>query len=201
MKISLLLILLSMPFFPSPVNAQIKCLSGDCSNGTGKAEYFEKGQFIGIFEGVFKSGNLKKGNFSFGDGVSYYGEWHENNFHGFGIQSFTDGNLIAGRWHKGMLSDSIENASVLSILKNNISIPQICEEGDCYQSISKSVDFNGNLVELKNSDNLSENDFEFSYRKNKIAKDFIFVEAVFKGEKSDPELIAKKINEFNKTRI
>ena len=63
-----------------------------------------------------------------------------------------------------------------------------------------AVDFNGNLVELKNSDNLSENDFEFSYRKNKIAKDFIFVEAVFKGEKSDSELIAKKINEFNQKR-
>lgn len=63
-----------------------------------------------------------------------------------------------------------------------------------------AVDFNGNLVELKNSDNLSENDFEFSYRKNKIAKDFIFVEAVFKGEKSDSELIVKKISEFNKKR-
>jgi hypothetical protein len=152
MKISLLLILLSMPFFLRPANAQMKCLNGDCSNGTGKAEYIEKGLFIGNFEGVFKDGNLKKGNFSFSDGTSYYGEWHENNFHGFGIQSFSDGNLIAGRWHKGMLSDSIENASVLSILKNNISIPQICEDGDCYQSISKAIDFNGNFYsgEFKN---------------------------------------------------
>lgn len=152
MKIPLVLILLSMSFFSRQGNAQIKCLSGDCAHGAGKAEYFENGLIIGVFEGVFKGGNLRKGSFSFSDGTSYYGEWHENNFHGFGIQSFSDGNIIAGRWHKGILSDSIENASVLSILKNNISIPQICEEGDCYQSISKSIDFNGNFYsgEFKN---------------------------------------------------
>ena len=77
-----------------------------------------------------------------------------------------------------------------------------CYGSDVSQTLisSTAVDFNGNLVELKNSDNLSENDFEFSYRKNKIAKDFIFVEALFKGEKSDSELIAKKINEFNQKR-
>jgi len=77
-----------------------------------------------------------------------------------------------------------------------------CYGSDVSQTLisATAVDFNGNLVELKNSDILSENDFEFSYRKNKIAKDFIFVEALFKGEKSDSELIAKKINEFNQKR-
>lgn len=66
---------------------------------------------------------------------------------------------------------------------------------------AKAVDFDGNLIEISNSneDGLGGN-FGFSYRGNKIAKNFIFVEAIFKGTNSESEIIAEKINEFNKNR-
>lgn len=56
-----------------------------------------------------------------------------------------------------------------------------------------ALDFEGNLIELKNSD------FGFYYRGNKITKmqNLIFVEATFKGTKSTPEAVATKIAEFN----
>lgn len=77
----------------------------------------------------------------------------------------------------------------------------IAMNGGCYGSdISKilisatALDYQGNLHQLKNSD------FNFYYRGNKIASDFIFVSAVFKGQKSTVEEVAKKIEEFNKQR-
>ncbi|MBU6339329.1 MAG: UDP-N-acetylmuramate dehydrogenase [Rickettsiales bacterium] len=71
-----------------------------------------------------------------------------------------------------------------------------CYDSDVSQTLisAKALDFKGNLVELKRSD------FEFSYRENKIAKNFIFVEATFKGTKSTSEIVAEKINEFNSRR-
>jgi UDP-N-acetylmuramate dehydrogenase len=59
---------------------------------------------------------------------------------------------------------------------------------------AKAVDFDGNLVELKNSD------FDFFYRGNKIAKNFIFVEATLRGAKSSSQEIAQKISELNLQR-
>jgi len=77
----------------------------------------------------------------------------------------------------------------------------IAMNGGCYGSdvsqilISATViDFDGNLIELKNSD------FGFFYRGNKISKNFIFVEAVLKGEKSTAEIVSQKISELNKQR-
>jgi len=57
-----------------------------------------------------------------------------------------------------------------------------------------ALDLSGNLLELKNAD------CGFSYRENKIAKDFIFVEACFKAEKSSFDEVAKKISECNLQR-
>lgn len=57
-----------------------------------------------------------------------------------------------------------------------------------------ALDYEGNLVELKNSD------FGFFYRGNKISKKFIFVEGVFKAEKSTSEVVSKKIAELNSQR-
>jgi UDP-N-acetylmuramate dehydrogenase len=59
---------------------------------------------------------------------------------------------------------------------------------------AKAIDFSGNLIELKNSD------FGFYYRGNKISKNFIFVEAVFKAVKSSSDAVAKKIAELNSQR-
>jgi len=77
----------------------------------------------------------------------------------------------------------------------------IAMNGGCYGSdmsqilISvKALDFDGNLIELKNSD------FGFYYRGNKISKNFIFVEALLKGEKSTAEIVSKKITELNQQR-
>lgn len=77
-----------------------------------------------------------------------------------------------------------------------------CYDSDISQTLvsAKAVDFEGNLVELKNISEEKKSDFEFSYRENKIAKNFIFVEATFKGAKSTSEIVAKKINEFNLRR-
>jgi UDP-N-acetylmuramate dehydrogenase len=77
----------------------------------------------------------------------------------------------------------------------------IAMNGGCYGSdmsqiliSAKALDFDGNLIELKNSD------FGFYYRGNKISKNFIFVEALLKGEKSTTEIISKKITELNQQR-
>jgi UDP-N-acetylmuramate dehydrogenase len=77
----------------------------------------------------------------------------------------------------------------------------IAMNGGCYGSdmsqiliSAKALDFDGNLVELKNSD------FGFYYRGNKISKNFIFVEALLKGEKSTAEIVSKKITELNQQR-
>jgi len=77
----------------------------------------------------------------------------------------------------------------------------IAMNGGCYGSdmsqiliSAKALDFDGNLIELKNSD------FGFYYRGNKISKNFIFVEAILKGEKSTAENVSKKIAELNQQR-
>ena len=77
----------------------------------------------------------------------------------------------------------------------------IAMNGGCYGSdmsqiliSAKALDFDGNLIELKNSD------FGFYYRGNKISKNFIFVEAALKGEKSTAENVSKKITELNQQR-
>lgn len=77
----------------------------------------------------------------------------------------------------------------------------IAMNGGCYGSdvattlvSAKAIDFEGNLVELINSD------FGFFYRGNKIAKKFIFVEGLFQCEKENPEIVAKRISDFSEQR-
>jgi UDP-N-acetylmuramate dehydrogenase len=77
----------------------------------------------------------------------------------------------------------------------------IAMNGGCYGSDMSQVlvsvaalDFEGNLHEIKNLD------FGFFYRGNKISKNFIFVEALLKGQKSKVELVAAKISELNQQR-
>lgn len=71
-----------------------------------------------------------------------------------------------------------------------------CYGSDVAQTLisAKALDFDGNLIELKNSD------FEFFYRGSKIAKNFIFVEGTFKLARSSVEEVAKKITELNLQR-
>ncbi len=95
---------------------------------------------------------------------------------------------------------ALTNLEFLSGIPGSIG-GAIAMNGGCYGSdisqilvSAKAVDYDGNIVELKNSD------FEFYYRGNKIAQKYIFVEAVFKGEKSTSEIVAKKIEEFTQQR-
>lgn len=71
-----------------------------------------------------------------------------------------------------------------------------CYDGDVAQFLLNVValDWSGNLVELQNED------FNFSYRTNKIAQDFIFVEARFAVVKSNSHDVGLKISQFNKKR-
>jgi len=75
-----------------------------------------------------------------------------------------------------------------------------CYGSDISQTLisATALDFSGNLIELKNS--AKGGDFGFFYRGNKISKDFIFVEGVFKTVKSTIDAISEKIAELNQQR-
>ena len=71
----------------------------------------------------------------------------------------------------------------------------------CYGSeiadylISATVmDYQGQIFEIKNKD------FNFSYRKNPLAQDFLILEAMFHVKHSDSTTVASKIAQFNKSR-
>ncbi|MDA0901975.1 MAG: UDP-N-acetylmuramate dehydrogenase [Proteobacteria bacterium] len=71
-----------------------------------------------------------------------------------------------------------------------------CHGGDISGILisAKAVDFAGNVIELKNED------FGFKYRGTAIRKDIIFIEATFRGEISDVQIVAQKIEELTKKR-
>jgi len=71
-----------------------------------------------------------------------------------------------------------------------------CYGGDTAQRLisARALDFSGNIFELKNSD------FGFFYRGSKISKNFIFIDASFKLDKSSSEEVGKKILELSKQR-
>ena len=58
------------------------------------------------------------------------------------------------------------------------------------------LDMSGNISVIENKND----NFGFSYRQNKIAKDFIFVEGTFKTSPSTAQEVAAKIEEFNQNR-
>ncbi len=135
-------------FFIVPIQAQFKCLSGDCNNGLGKGTYIISGQEIGLFEGSFKDGNFEKGKLIFAKGGSYEGEWKNNIVEGYGIRQMADGTIQAGRWEKGRLSEPMTAQKVLSLLQTRSAAANKetinCEQGDCKNGYGKSVDNKGN---------------------------------------------------------
>src|SRR6187402_1713503 len=102
MRNSLLIILIIA--LCCPLQAQFKCLSGDCINGNGKGTYSLGGQEIGLYEGSFKEGKFEKGKFTYTKGGFYEGEWKDNFVQGYGIRHQTDGTILSGRWEKGRLA-------------------------------------------------------------------------------------------------
>jgi UDP-N-acetylmuramate dehydrogenase len=71
-----------------------------------------------------------------------------------------------------------------------------CYDNDVAKTLIsvKAIDYQGNLVEIKNKD------LAFSYRKNGLAEKFIFVEGKFGCEKSLFAEVDQKIKELNKKR-
>jgi UDP-N-acetylmuramate dehydrogenase len=71
-----------------------------------------------------------------------------------------------------------------------------CYGNDISQTLisALALDYQGNIHELKNSD------FNFYYRGNKISKNFIFVEGLFKAEESTVETVSNKIADCNLKR-
>ncbi len=71
-----------------------------------------------------------------------------------------------------------------------------CYGGDISLSLisAKVINFQGELVDIKNED------FNFSYRSNKLAKDFLILEGKFKVKKSTIKEVGVKIAQFNKNR-
>ncbi len=75
-----------------------------------------------------------------------------------------------------------------------------CYDGDVASALvsATAIDFDGNILQLKNED------FGFKYRGhsllNSLAKNLIFIEGVFKVENATPEIVGKKIAEFNQKR-
>ncbi len=59
---------------------------------------------------------------------------------------------------------------------------------------AKAVDGSGNIIELKNSD------FGFTYRKNSLPANLIFVEATLKGRKENKEDILARMKNISETR-
>ncbi len=71
-----------------------------------------------------------------------------------------------------------------------------CYDGDISQNLisAKVIDFAGEVMEIKNED------FGFSYRSNKLAKNFFILEGKFRVQKGISQEIGAKIAIFNKKR-
>ncbi|MFZ9180920.1 MAG: UDP-N-acetylmuramate dehydrogenase [Rickettsiales bacterium] len=71
-----------------------------------------------------------------------------------------------------------------------------CYDNDISNNLisAKAVDYDGNIVEIKNQD------FEFYYRGSKISKKFIFCQGVFKVQKSTTLEVGNKIIELQNKR-
>jgi UDP-N-acetylmuramate dehydrogenase len=71
-----------------------------------------------------------------------------------------------------------------------------CYDGEIANFLvsATAIDFDGNILQLKNTD------FGFKYRGSCLPKNLIFVEGTFKVENSTPEIVGKKIAEFNQKR-
>jgi UDP-N-acetylmuramate dehydrogenase len=71
-----------------------------------------------------------------------------------------------------------------------------CYDGDVSQSLisAKVMNFSGEVMEIANED------FGFSYRSNKLARELFILEGKFKVAKSTSEEVSTKIASFNKKR-
>jgi UDP-N-acetylmuramate dehydrogenase len=71
-----------------------------------------------------------------------------------------------------------------------------CYNGDVSSTLisATALDLDGKIIKLENED------FGFTYRSNSLPKNLIFVEGVFKIEKSTPEEVGRKIAGFNRKR-
>lgn len=105
---------------------EFNCISGDCENGIGKAEYVQEsqkyvyeGNFVNgfwegngtlkaegiyIYRGVFVQSVFQgKGELEYPNGDKYIGEFSEMNFNGKGIFYYKSGEKLEGEFRKGKI--------------------------------------------------------------------------------------------------
>ncbi|MFM1773126.1 MAG: hypothetical protein RLZZ71_2268 [Bacteroidota bacterium] len=121
MKHLLILAIVALSF---QINAQPKCVTGDCKNGYGKLvtpEYtyegtFGNGKFLKgklvmksgeILDGSFSEGKLTSGKYTFSDGSIWEGKFVEGKIEGKGKQVNSDGDVIEGEFHEGRIINGI----------------------------------------------------------------------------------------------
>jgi len=121
MKHLLILAIVALSF---QINAQPKCVTGDCINGVGKLvteEYtyegtFENGEFAkgklmfkngDIMDGLFSEQKFISGKHSFKSGLSLDGKFVNGKLEGKGKQINSDGDILEGEFHEGVIINGI----------------------------------------------------------------------------------------------
>ena len=119
---------------------EITCVTGDCQNGFGKAEYLE-GQFYNVYEGNFLNGRkhgkgrLFKKSTSIGEKELFEGYWENGIFTGNGVYKYKKngtgeqkysqdysykGEFLNGQKHgQGLFTDNLKNISFEVIYVND----------------------------------------------------------------------------------
>jgi UDP-N-acetylmuramate dehydrogenase len=107
---------------------------------------------------------------------------------------------LCGAVAKFCVSEAVTNLEFFSGIPGSIG-GAISMNAGCYGFevsdflvSAKAIDFDGNIIELKNDH------FEFSYRKNNLAAKYIFIEGVFSVRNSTSQKVLEKIQEYNKKR-
>lgn len=88
---------------PSPEPSDTFSWSGNCkdgySEGSGVAQYFADGNFVGKYEGSFVKGKRSgKGVATWTNGNRYEGDWLDDNMHGKGLMTSVSGASYKGDW-------------------------------------------------------------------------------------------------------
>ena len=125
------------------VEAQDKCVAGDCKNGIGTWEWTSGASYTGQFQNGTRNGY---GQYIFPNDDIYIGEWQNNEFHGYGVYYYNDPTgfkSYSGEWIAGkrsgiglMYYDDNDIQPRFGIWKENNFVYKYenlgCSEGDCY---------------------------------------------------------------------
>ena len=84
----------------------LKCISGNCVNGTGTAEFMAD-TLPATYKRSFKNSTFNgKGTLVVKDQFTYTGDFKDGIYEGSGVMKFTNGDVYTGQVHKGMAQGS-----------------------------------------------------------------------------------------------